>query len=31
MDQAISLQKRLRFNANPQLVIEKMLVEIQGV
>lgn len=31
MDQAVSLQKRLRFNANPQLVIEKMLVEIQGV
>jgi DNA polymerase-3 subunit delta' len=31
MDQAVSLQKRLRFNANPQLVIEKMLVDIQGV
>jgi DNA polymerase-3 subunit delta' len=31
MDQAVSLQKRLRFNANPQLVIEKMLVHIQGV
>jgi DNA polymerase-3 subunit delta' len=31
MDQAVSLQKRLRFNANPQLVIEKMLIDIQEV
>jgi DNA polymerase III subunit delta' len=31
MEQAVDLQKRLRFNANPQLAIEKMLVEIQGV
>ncbi|WP_317956931.1 DNA polymerase III subunit delta' [Paenibacillus chitinolyticus] len=28
---AVELQKRLRFNANPQLVVEKMLVDIQGV
>jgi DNA polymerase-3 subunit delta' len=31
MEQAVDLQKRLRFNANSQLVLEKMLVEIQGV
>lgn len=31
MEQAVDLQKRLRFNANSQLVIEKMLVEMQGV
>ncbi|MBP1996198.1 DNA polymerase III subunit delta' [Paenibacillus eucommiae] len=31
MEQAVQLQKRLRFNANTQLVVEKMLVEIQGV
>lgn len=31
MEQAVELQKRLRFNANPQLVMEKMLVGIQEV
>jgi DNA polymerase-3 subunit delta' len=31
MEQAIDLQKRLRFNANAQLVVEKMLAQIQGV
>jgi DNA polymerase-3 subunit delta' len=31
MEQAVDLQKRLRSNANSQLVIEKMLVEMQGV
>ncbi|MGG1550449.1 DNA polymerase III subunit delta' [Paenibacillus ferrarius] len=31
MEQAVEIQKRLRFNANSQLVIEKMLVEMQGV
>ncbi len=31
MEQAVELQKRLRFNANTQLVVEKMLVDIQGV
>ncbi|MCD1261911.1 DNA polymerase III subunit delta' [Paenibacillus athensensis] len=31
MEQAVDLQKRLRFNANAQLVVEKMLVEMQGV
>jgi DNA polymerase III subunit delta' len=31
MEQAVELQKRFRSNANPQLVMEKMLVGIQGV
>jgi DNA polymerase-3 subunit delta' len=31
MEQAVDLQKRLRFNANAQLVVEKMLAQIQGV
>ncbi|MNY82425.1 hypothetical protein D3C86_2245090 [compost metagenome] len=31
MEQAVEIQKRLRFNSNSQLVIEKMLVEMQGV
>jgi DNA polymerase III subunit delta' len=30
MEQAVELQKRLRFNTNTQLVVEKMLVDIQG-
>jgi DNA polymerase-3 subunit delta' len=31
MEQAIELQKRLRFHANPQLVLEKMLMQLKGV
>ncbi|NOU98341.1 DNA polymerase III subunit delta' [Paenibacillus sp. LMG 31456] len=31
LDQAIELQKRLRFHANPQLVLEKMLMQLKGV
>jgi DNA polymerase III subunit delta' len=31
MEQVVDLQKRLRFNANAQLVVEKMLAQIQGV
>jgi DNA polymerase-3 subunit delta' len=31
MEQAIELQKRLRFHANPQLVLEKMLMHLKGV
>ncbi|WP_442602113.1 DNA polymerase III subunit delta' [Paenibacillus sp. KN14-4R] len=31
LEKAVELQKRLRFNANPQLVIEKMFVVMQGV
>jgi DNA polymerase-3 subunit delta' len=31
MEQAIELQKRLRFNANPQLVLEKMFMQLKGV
>jgi len=30
LERAVELKKRLRFNANPQLVLEKMLVVIQG-
>ncbi|MFH5186718.1 DNA polymerase III subunit delta' [Paenibacillus sp. TAB 01] len=31
LEQAIELQKRLRFHANPQLVLEKMLMQLKGV
>ncbi|TDF91614.1 DNA polymerase III subunit delta' [Paenibacillus piri] len=31
LDQAIELKKRLRFHANPQLVLEKMLMQLKGV
>ncbi|NHN35099.1 DNA polymerase III subunit delta' [Paenibacillus agricola] len=31
MELAIELQKRLRFHANPQLVLEKMLMQLKGV
>jgi DNA polymerase III subunit delta' len=30
LENAVELKKRLRFNANPQLVLEKMLVVLQG-
>jgi DNA polymerase III subunit delta' len=31
MEKAVELQKRLRFNANAQLLVESMLMELQGV
>ncbi|PZE19183.1 DNA polymerase III subunit delta' [Paenibacillus xerothermodurans] len=31
LEQAIELQKRLRFHANAQLVLEKMLMQLKGV
>jgi DNA polymerase-3 subunit delta' len=31
MELAVELQKRLRFHANPQLVLEKMLMQLKGV
>ncbi|MFE5324479.1 DNA polymerase III subunit delta' [Paenibacillus sp. NPDC056579] len=31
LEQAVEQQKRLRFHANPQLVLEKMLMQLKGV
>ncbi|TBL69001.1 DNA polymerase III subunit delta' [Paenibacillus thalictri] len=31
MDRAVELQKRLRYHANPQLVLENMLLQLRGV
>lgn len=31
MEQAMEMQKRLRYHANPQLILEKWLIELQGV
>lgn len=31
MERAMEMQKRLRYHANPQLILEKWLIELQGV